>query len=885
MPNIPILTINGTDYKLKDTDLRKEFEGLRGSLHTKAVSNNKSGRKISDTKVLDISDYTFVQGTSNKNTGEIVLNATRITSEYIYIDNGYMITVKSNSGYKNFVSEYDFNENLVNQTAFATDTTVFLQGKSETLIRITAAKSGDTEIAPNEASEALKSIQIYKYNQNDIQQARTNAIGTEQAIQFTYGADNGSTTRARSGYFFFDDCIIENTGSQTSLISLAFDLYDENYTFIAGSPVNLKSQVLYLRKADFPTAKYIVVYAANCSDITATLTEEMLSYLNSNISLKRYSPVDLNSLSVDDLRYQQVQAIYASDHYMNCYSNTTRIYTKNFYKNIGQLITLVDSNYKIYARYYDADFHFVKDSAWNTTNIDTSEETYPYFSLCFNKGNNEAFQSEDMQKIIDAVNVNGALIYGATINGTNGEINKNVGAIRCATYRYLWIEDAYIKFHNCGFDGGIAIYNAQKQYIGAKDWFTYSNEIGRTDKAIRLQKCYVRFYFAKQNRTSEFTVADRIDLQNKILDGSYLEITEAVHPHALGFQATNGYPEYYADEMKQTINTICNKIGRDSTVFAMITDLHDNDNDHYSETLAYQQNALRLIKNKSRLDFVLCGGDLTDGAYSSKQELLDKFTDHRNHFSMINAPTLFMRGNHDENSYFSKVADNCITKNEFYARLISPESENISPAGTAYYYRDFDKINVRVIVLDFIDYPWVVDSNGYLVNYAVGGDGVWRGYSNEQIQWLAGTALNTNKRIIITGHYSTHRNLMSTWEKETDHNWDEVNKAMIAYQTRGTYAFNGQTYSYADKTGKILVQVTGHSHSFGAFKENGIIWSTTGSPSTDVTHRTYDNTQYETMGSRAYGDITEAHFNVFVCDNDNVHIISFGQMGDLDFTI
>ena len=108
---------------------------------------------------------------------------------------------------------------------------------------------------------------------------------------------------------------------------------------------------------------------------------------------------------------------------------------------------------------------------------------------------------------------------------------------------------------------------------------------------------------------------------------------------------------------------------------------------------------------------------------------------------------------------------------------------------------------------------------------------------------------------------------------------------MIAYNSRSSVTFNGHTYSFADKTGKVLIQVSGHSHSFGAFKDDGIVWSTTGSPSPEVTNRTYDDTDYETMNSRAYGDITEAHFNVFVCDNSSVHIISFGQMGDLDFTV
>lgn len=879
MPNIPELKIGNTTYDLHD----KRVDDLNSALSTKSVWNND--RQIGENILLDLSNYTCFQGSITGDTGSVFLVNTRVSSEMIYIYNIWMISIKVASGYKYLFTEYDNGGKFIRQTSFVTEkTNYFTRIKSDEYIRITIAKSDNSPITVNEALSAIEYVRLYKYDQNDLQQSRTNAKGW-QAVQFTHGAEDKLLRRATSGNFVFGDCIVEVIGDRPDLVNIHVDIKDKDYNIIKTAyNSSQRQQSIWLHKSEFPTGKYFSVSAGNGSNNALDITSEMLDYLNNNVYIHPFEAEELTGLSANDLWLARIQAHNDSSFEDDLYVQN-RITSKKIYKNVGQLITIMDRNYFIYARYYDENFQIVSDTEWSSRYIDTSIEDAPYFRLSVKNKDGTNLTTNDVLAVANSINVNGVLVPSATINGQDGELNTGVNAIRCATYPFRWIDDSYIKLHNAGFDMGIAIYDEQKVYLKCIDWFTYSSETGRTDKAVRLQNCYVRFYFAKQNRTEDFTVSDRITLQNGILDGSILEIVDAVRPHSIGFQTINGYPTYYAEEMSQTINAICNKIGRDSTVFAMITDLHDNDHDHYSETLAYQQNALRLIKDKARLDFVLCGGDLTDGAFSSKQELLDKFTDHRCHFSMINAPTLFMRGNHDENSYFSLVAANCITKDEFYARLIATEKGNISPSGTAYYYHDFDDVNVRVIVLDFIDYPWEVDSSGNLINYAVGGDGVWRGYSNEQIHWLAGVALNTNKRIIITGHYSTHRNLTSTWEKSVEHNWDEVNKAMLAYQSRGSYTFDGQTYNFADRTGKILAQVTGHSHSFGAFKENGIIWSTTGSPSTDVTHRTYDNTQYETMGSRAYGDITEAHFNVFVCDDNNVHIISFGQMGDLDFTV
>ena len=843
--------------------------------------NNVVGRKISDVINIDLNLYPFSLGSISGINGNITNVNNRANSSIIYVENGFALKVKANSGYKYFISEWTLGGKFTGSREWNTESLYYLNKRNApVLLRISVAKSNDDPLSVIEAKNAIEYAKLYLYDLSDLQQIRQNSLFDEQVVQLTFNAESGVPHRAASGYLYFDDCYIESAPNTS--FNLYVDVFDELYNVIYTIKDGNGRPNIYLYKSLMPNAKYFQIYISGFRNDTGTVTPEILEEANKKIRVKKYSSYILSSLSNTNVFGNIVCA----------YSNTCeydyvayhRAVTKGFCKNIGQKIAVCDFTYRIYARFYDENFKHTIDTDWDTAFVDTSEYDYPYFRLVISRVNDADLTSSDISNIIENIDVT-AEVVPSGIAGSDGQVNKNVKNIRCMTPEYRWVDDAYIKFHDYGYDFGIALYDSNKEYLfDDKYWFTYTSEMGRTDKAIRLHNVYIRFYFAKNDHTVDFTVSERINLDNLYKNGELIEIVDAIHPHSFGYQTTFGSPLYYESESKETLDTECGKITNNSTAFAMVTDLHDNDPDHYSETLEYQINAIKKLKEQGRIDFVLVGGDLTDGGFSQKSKLLDKFSAHRLAFSKIGVPVLFMRGNHDDNSYNSLVAANCIKSEEFAKRLIMNEPKNIIQSDKAYYYRDFDDINVRVIVLDFIDYPWTVE-DGNLVYYAVGGNGVWRGYSNDQIHWLAGTALNTNKRIIITGHYSTHTNLMTSWEKSIEHNWNEVNSAMIAYQSRSTYSFDGQTYDFSGKTGKILAQVTGHSHSFGAFKDNGIVWSSTGSPSTDVTHRTYDNTPYETMGSRAYGDITEAHFNVFVCDNNNVHIISYGQMGDLDFTI
>jgi predicted phosphodiesterase len=673
------------------------------------------------------------------------------------------------------------------------------------------------------------------------------------------------------------------------VVSFNIELYDASLNVLGDAISGYKTHIkkIIFCRSNFPTAKYMKIWVCDWSNDATDLTSDQYEYAKQHIILRPYITVKKASeYSPNDFR----QGRSDIDHVL-IIDVLTRATTDVFYENTDGSWPLYNGRndlLRFFLKYYDSDFNFVKDSEWMTNGEPIKQENYPYFKIVISKPaghETETITTEMARQLGQYLHLGNGLVKNHTISSSTGEVGY-VGSIRTCESKRVFVKDAYIKFLDRNYCYDLSAFTSlsgppSEDY----SWYTYSTDYGTTDKAVHIRDRYISVVFAKLDRTSGFSEEEWEEINSKWYAGTLYKVVESIDKNALGEEIDNGYPLYYDAEMKETVNTACSKIGHNPVKFAMITDLHDNDLWHLSETVEKQIMAIRDLHRKNGLDFVICGGDLTDGGYSNKQQLLDKLTEFTKRFKRIGVPVMIVRGNHDDNSYAGLTPERVVTRAEFYARCIAPFSGKTIAPDKTYYYQDFDSVNTRIICLDFIDYPWVVEENGQVKYHAVGGDGVWRGYSDAQIVWLLTDALNCDKRIIVTGHYSTHENLMSTWEKSTDHNYTAVNQAMIAYNSRGSVTFGGQTYSFANKTGKVLCQVSGHSHSFGAFKDNGIVWSTTGSPSPEVTIRTYDDTPYETMGSRAYGDITEAHFNMFVCDDSNVHIISFGQMGDLDFTV
>lgn len=181
---------------------------------------------------------------------------------------------------------------------------------------------------------------------------------------------------------------------------------------------------------------------------------------------------------------------------------------------------------------------------------------------------------------------------------------------------------------------------------------------------------------------------------------------------------------------------------------------------------------------------------------------------------------IYAQGNHDRN-----VIPTIITKNEYY-NVIHRWNKNENTWGSkenAYYYRDFDTYKIRVIVLNVCEHMY--DNNIY--------DESKFGYSNDQLEWLANTALKVESdwSVIVMTHDSPveiNYNSASIENNpqqliqilEAFKNGTSTNITYTDTKHNGIFSVNVTT-SFSSK-GTIIGVFSGHAHCDGMKKVNGI---------------------------------------------------------------
>lgn len=562
----------------------------------------------------------------------------------------------------------------------------------------------------------------------------------------------------------------------------------------------------------------------------------------------------------------------------------TQRYSSIFLYHVSQIdyiMNLLRSRYNFYFAFYTADLEYMTEGNWHANDA-TIESEAPansvYFRIICKVADGQTISKETaLTELNDKTFIiNPTMDYGSITQNSDGEIVP-VGLHRMVTKNFIPVNNGRVLLYNENYDYAISVYDADHAWMYNTAFYGF-NTAYEMLKDVKYRDKYIRIVIAKAgDHNAEISKSDIVSF------GKLFEVVE-VSDEINASIDTYKYPVYYDEEVSQTLNSVGNATFPDSVIFAMITDLHNNADD-IAETLSSQIDVLRKISDSCRLDFVILGGDLSDGIFKDRAAALERFTQIVNCFASIGVPVLALRGNHDDNSYQgNKGVNYIVNKHDYYARVIAPLAENIVAPELSYYYHDFDYADTRVICLDYLDYPEII-TNGAYEN--VGSGAAWRGYSNAQVAWLCNTlSSNSKSKVIVTSHYSTHPNLMpETSLGVLNRNADSISAAMRAFNSRGTFSFGGTVYNFSNATGKILVQVTGHSHALGAFADGGIIWSTTGSPSPEVTKRSHDSTAYETMSERPYFDKDEAHFNIFAVTENSVKIFSFGAMGDYSFNI
>lgn len=208
------------------------------------------------------------------------------------------------------------------------------------------------------------------------------------------------------------------------------------------------------------------------------------------------------------------------------------------------------------------------------------------------------------------------------------------------------------------------------------------------------------------------------------------------------------------------------------------------------------------LKNMTKqlyFDFICNLGDVPRG-YSSDSaettqatitEMMSRYTDY------VESPVLIAMGNHDN----ACMASGYISKADMYANYIGNNltlTDIVNPTGELYYYKDF--VECRVIMLDTADYPYQAKSSSDInVSHAT--------ISENQLNWFANVALNTDKPVLILSHHPLVTDLSPSYLVEPT--GDTADEHMIPYRATQLISV---LQTFRNNGGDVVACLNGHMH-------------------------------------------------------------------------
>ena len=383
------------------------------------------------------------------------------------------------------------------------------------------------------------------------------------------------------------------------------------------------------------------------------------------------------------------------------------------------------------------------------------------------------------------------------------------------------------------------------------------------------------------NRFAVYLYAESYDTL-KVLSGKVRDLA--------GFTGDEKYTEIYSEPVQTLVRKYDATADAGKIGYIWISDLHVNSlYPDRNKALKRQLMACADIANRTNIQFILIGGDIIDRE-TSHEVIFSVFNEAFSGVKESRRPVAIILGNHDDNPYTNNVP---LTKNQDRALFIDMNTvDMIAPDSVKNYYY-FDRLGYRFICLDAIDYP-----SGYA------GDNWW-GFSQTQVEWLAGVLRQTTQKTIIFSHITL----------DDDHNgWGlgnngeytkDIRDLIEAYNGRDSITLYGQKYNFSNATGKIMFVHAGHAHFDEQYTKAGmtipLLVTTCAKNETSmsglvlVSGNTYEaggeGNHWNTTGwrckfwpERVLGTITESAFDVVSVGENIVNVFRVGAGEDRSFT-
>ena len=350
------------------------------------------------------------------------------------------------------------------------------------------------------------------------------------------------------------------------------------------------------------------------------------------------------------------------------------------------------------------------------------------------------------------------------------------------------------------------------------------------------------------------------------------------------------YAEIYTNPVQQLVKKYDATADAGKIGYIWISDLHVNSlYPSRNKALKRQLMACADIANRTNIQFIVIGGDIIDRE-TSHATIYEIFNEVFAGIKDSRRPVAVILGNHDDNPYTNEVP---LTKNQDRALFVDMSNvDMIAPDSSKNYYY-FDRMGYRFICLDGIDYP-----SGY-----AGDD--WWGFSQAQVEWLAGVLGQTTQKTIIFSHITLDEDHESWGLGNNGGYTKDIRDLLEAYNGRSSVTLYGNTYNFSTATGKVLFVHAGHAHFDEQYTKSGmtipLLITTCAKDETSlsglvlVSGNTYEaggeGNHWNTTGwtckfwpERVLETITEAAFDVVSVGGSTVRVFRVGAGEDRSFT-
>lgn len=307
-----------------------------------------------------------------------------------------------------------------------------------------------------------------------------------------------------------------------------------------------------------------------------------------------------------------------------------------------------------------------------------------------------------------------------------------------------------------------------------------------------------------------YTTLDYVAYGNYLLDSALpTDTQEAVTTNTenITLLQNNGIPDYLLDEL----DTVSVKaLPYDSVLnFIWQSDQHVRlDNTNYP-----QLSLVGEVAKTGQLDFVMLGGDVVDGVAEGeeKSDLFKYMMESVKKVGLYHTPVFIAKGNHETNFndyVLTSELDNCVTNQELYRLCFSHllGDDVVFPDDVSYptyFYKDFDRAKIRVVVLNSSDN--ISDTGTVDCNPA---ESFFR---QEQVDWFVNYALDLSDKsdasewAVLT---MAHASIISSAYGTVNGN-NIMLGIMTAFANGSTFSGNNAGTTYTDGNGDTVTIADG----------------------------------------------------------------------------